>query len=508
MGSRAVLAGAATALLPLLMPGVAAGAAREEIGSFDHPVYVTSDPGDAGRLLVAERRGIILEDRGGARSVWADLSKLVLCCEGERGLLSIVPAPDFHQSDRLYVAYTGEVAAGGQAGDIHVDSFRHVAGGLVREPVLAVPHSLETDQNGGQLQFGPEGALYASFGDGGGIGDPFNDAQDLESLLGKLIRVYPYPESSPPYVVPADNPFVHRAAFDEIWGLGLRDPWRFSFDRAGGDLVIADRGENSRQEIDLGPRLVGEPGGRQANYGWDCREGTLTYGGDSSESCKESVDLIDPIFEYPDEDHQDGTAHGCSITGGYVVRDPSVPDLAGRYIYGDLCTGVVRSLVLHAPSPAATDRAEAALSVPPASGLISFGEDACGRVYIVTEAGPIYRVVGDGPRSCEALPPRTPLEHVARHRTVVAIRAWHGNRDRSIVRLNARVKPCPENRHRRLVLTRDGRRAASRRVRGRCVVGFKVHVADRTVFRALLPADHGAKAVRSRRVVVPGPQGR
>ena len=123
MGSRAVLAGVATALLLLLAPGIAAGAAREEVGSFDHPVYVTSDPGDAGRLLVAERRGIILEDRSGVRSVWADLRDLVICCEGERGLLSIVPAPDFHRTDRLYVAYTGELAAGTQAGDIHVDSF-------------------------------------------------------------------------------------------------------------------------------------------------------------------------------------------------------------------------------------------------------------------------------------------------------------------------------------------------------------------------------------------------
>ncbi len=508
MGSRAVLAGVATALLLLLAPGIAAGAAREEVGSFDHPVYVTSDPGDAGRLLVAERRGIILEDRSGVRSVWADLRDLVICCEGERGLLSIVPAPDFHRTDRLYVAYTGELAAGTQAGDIHVDSFRHVAGALIREPILAMPHSLEPDQNGGQLQFGPEGALYASFGDGGGIGDPFNDAQDLESLLGKLIRIYPYPESNPPYVVPADNPFVHKAAFDEIWSLGLRDPWRFSFDRAGGDLVIADRGEETREEIDLGPRLVGKPGGRGANYGWDCREGSLPYGGDSSESCKELVDLIDPVFEYPDEDPQDGTAHGCSITGGYVARDPSVPDLAGRYLYGDLCTGVVRSLVLHAPSPAATDRAEPALSVPPSSGLISFGEDACGRVYIVTEAGPIYRIVGDGPRSCDALPPRTPLGPAARRRTVVAIRAWHGSRDRSIVRINARVRPCAENRHRRLILKRDGRMVASRRVRGRCVVGFKVQVEDRAVFRALLPAHRGAGAARSRRVVVRGPQDR
>jgi glucose/arabinose dehydrogenase len=143
----------------------------------------------------------------------------VLCCDGERGLLSIAPAPDFHSSDRLYVAYTGELAAGGLAGDVHIDSFRHSNGALVREPVLSVPHSLEPDQNGGQVQFGPEGGLYASFGDGGGDGDPFDNAQDLQTPLGKLIRVYPYPGDTPSYVVPGDNPFVGKAAFDEIWSL-------------------------------------------------------------------------------------------------------------------------------------------------------------------------------------------------------------------------------------------------------------------------------------------------
>jgi hypothetical protein len=504
MGSRAVLAGATAALLLLIPPGAASGAAREVVGSFDQPVYVSSDPEDAGRLFVAERRGVIVEDRGGSRSVWADLRDLVLCCEGERGLLSIAPAPDFHRSDRIYVAYTGDVAAGGAAGDIHVDAFRHVAGALVREPVLAVPHSLEPDQNGGQVQFGPEGALYASFGDGGGVGDPFDNAQDLESLLGKLIRVYPYPELDPPYVVPADNPFVHEAAFDEIWGLGLRDPSRFSFDRDGGDLVIADRGEGSRQEIDLSPRLVGKAGGRGANYGWDCREGSIPYGGGSAPSCAESVDFTDPIFEYPDEEPGDGGAHGCSIVGGRVVRDPSVPDLDGRYLYGDLCTGIVRSLVLDAPDPAATDRAEPALSVPPPAILSSFGEDSCGRVYIVTEAGPVYRVGGAGPDRCEPAPPPPPLVAAARHRTVVGLRAWHGSRDRSVVRVNARVKPCAENRRRTLILKRDGRRLASKPVRGRCVVGFRVEVERRAAFRALLPPAPGAPGARSRRVLVRG----
>jgi hypothetical protein len=505
--SRAIPTAAASALVFLLAPGVASGAAREEVGKFDEPVYVTSDPEDAGRLLVAERRGTIVEARGEERPVWADLGSLVLCCEGDRGLLSIAPAPDFHSSDHLYVAYTGEVAAGGEAGDIHIDSFRHSKGVLIREPILSVPHSGEPDQNGGQVQFGPEGALYASFGDGGGDGDPFDNAQDLETLLGKLTRIYPFPGTTTSYVVPGDNPFVGTAAFDEIWSLGLRDPWRFSFDRLSGDLVIADRGENSREEIDLAPRLAGEAGGRGTNYGWDCQEGSIDYTGDSSETCtKKSPPLTDPVFDYPDQDPGDGSAHGCSITGGYVVRDQSVPDLYGRYLYGDFCLGAVRSIVLTAADPSSTDRPEPALSVSPSS-LSSFGEDSCGRIYIVTRFGPVYRVVGDQPNACGQVA-STPLPRAApRRRTVVALRVWHGSRDLSIVRINARVTPCAENRRRRLILKQDGKRLASKRVRGRCVVGFRARVERRASFRALLPLGRGAGTVRSRTVLVTGPRG-
>lgn len=488
-------------LLFLLPPGAASAAVLDHVGMFDNPVYVSSDPEDAERLLVAERRGVIFEVRGGGRVVWADLQDLVLCCEDDRGLLSIAPAPDFHHSGRVYVAYTGEAAAGDLAGDIHVDAFHHGGGARVRERILSVPHSLNADGNGGQLQFGPENALYASFGDGGGAGDPFDDAQHLERLLGKLIRIYPVPGNLPSYVVPADNPFIGQAAEDEIWSYGLRDPRRFSFDRDTGDMVISDVGQDAREEINLAPRLAGAAGGGGVNYGWDCQEGTIPFSGESSAACSETIPLTDPVFDYPHAAPPDGGAHGCSIVGGYVVRDETVPELYGRYLYGDYCVGAVRSIDLTAANPHSTDRAEPTLSVQP-SVLTSFGEDSCGRLYITTRIGAVYRLVGGQSNACGLRSTPPPSATPRLRRPVVGLRAPRNRRDPSKVLIKARVRPCVENRGRRLILKRNGSRFARKRVRGRCVVKVRVRVKRRTSFRALLPLGRGAGTVRSRRVVV------
>jgi hypothetical protein len=495
---------AITAALLLLASGSASGAALEQVGIFQEPIYVTSDPGDYGRLLIAERSGVIVETSGREQRVWADLRDLVLCCEGERGLLSIAPAPNFHESDRLYVAYTGESAAGGSPGDVHIDAFRHGAGALIREPILSVPHSSEDNHNGGQLQFGPEGSLYASFGDGGGNGDPFGNAQNLETLLGKLIRIDPRPGAGiPSYVVPSDNPFIGQPAADEIWGYGLRNPWRFSFDRGTGALVIADVGQEKREEIDFAPRLSGEPAGRGANYEWNCREGSIAFPG-AGEACADATGFQGPVFDYPHEDPGDGSAHGCAIVGGYVVRDESVSDLNGRYLYGDFCLGAVRSIDLSSPDPRATDRPEPQLDVPPYS-LDSFGEDSCGRVYVVTRSGPVYRVVGGQPNPCGSTAAPPPGPGARSPRTKVGLRVVRGRH--GLVRIKARVRPCAGNRGRRLILKRGGRRLARKRVRGRCVVRFRTRVTRRTSFRALLPLGPGAGIARSRRVVVRGPRG-
>src|SRR6188472_3490300 len=241
----------------------------QPVGKFNQPISVSSDPGDAERLLVGEREGAIVEVVDGAKIPVADISALVSCCESERGLLSILPAPDFDSSGRIYVAYTGTPAAGGSEGDVHIDSFRPVPGGgaPIREPILSVGHAANANHNGGQLQFGPDGHLYVSLGDGGGGGDPLQSGQDTEVLLGKILRIDPHPGQVPAYSIPAGNPFAAGPGRDEIWAYGLRNPWRFSFDRLDGDMAIADVGQNAREEVDFAPSLTaGAIGGAGANY--------------------------------------------------------------------------------------------------------------------------------------------------------------------------------------------------------------------------------------------------
>lgn len=327
----------------LLCAAGASAATLEPVGSFEQPIFVTSDPGNAERLFVVEREGRVMEVDGGAISQLADLTSLVSCCESERGLLSIALAPDFDASGRFFAAYTGKAAAGGAEGDVHVDAFHHEGGSLVREPILSVDHSVNANHNGGQLEFGSDGYLYVSTGDGGGGGDPFESGQDLGSLLGKILRVEP-----------------RAGAEAEIWSYGLRNPWRFSFDRMTGDMVIGDVGQSAREEVDLAPSPApGVVGGKGVNYGWNCREGFIAYTSPGA-SCAGAGGFTDPVFDYPHADPGEGKAHGCAITGGYVVRDPSLGGLYGRYLYADFCAGEIRSLLLPAGAGglATDDRAE------------------------------------------------------------------------------------------------------------------------------------------------------
>jgi len=267
----------AVALVVSLSLAGAAGAAAatlEPVGDFEQPIFVTSDPDDPNRLFVVEREGrVMLADAAGI-GAFADLGPLVSCCASERGLLSIALAPGFAASGRFYAAYTGTAAAGGEEGDVHVDAFRRAgenAGDLLREPIIAVGHAVHANHNGGQIQFGPDGYLYISTGDGGGGGDPLGSGQSLDTLLGKILRIDPRPGAEPAYEIPPDNPFAGETEFDEIWSYGLRNPWRFSFDRAGDDLVIADVGQGAREEVNHAPSPgVGVVGGAGANYGWNC----------------------------------------------------------------------------------------------------------------------------------------------------------------------------------------------------------------------------------------------
>jgi hypothetical protein len=459
----------------LLGAGATSAASLHLVGSFKQPIFLTSDPGNPNELFVVEREGRVVRFENDATSVFADLTELVSCCESERGLLSIALAPDFDSSGRFYAAYTGTSAAGGEVGDVHVDAFRHEGTTLVREPLFSVGHSANANHNGGQLELGPDGNLYVSIGDGGGSGDPFESGQDLTSLLGKILRIEPDPGAKP-----------------EIWSYGLRNPWRFSFDRATGDMAIGDVGQNAREEIDVAPSpSTGAVGGSGSNYGWNCREGFIAYTNPGA-SCTGAGGFTEPAFDYPHADPGDGSAHGCAITGGYVVRDPNLGGLYGRYVYADFCVGEIRSLLLPAGGSglASDDRSEG-LSV---ASPVSFGEDSCGRLYVIAQAGSVYRLEGTAPSVCtttsaaplrlagpiragKAKPLRLRLE-AARHR------AKHGVR----LTLTARVSPCAERPGDTVQLNRGGRLLAKKRFNRRCLTRFHRHIAHSSTFRAVLPA--------------------
>jgi hypothetical protein len=295
-------------------------------------------------------------------------------------------APDYESSGLAYVFLTAE----SPAGELQIRELHRSADPDRAEPgpgrlVLAVPHSQASNHNGGQLAFGPDGFLYAATGDGGGSNDPEDDAADTASLLGKILRIDPREGAAQP-----DNPFGN-----EVWSYGLRNPWRFSFDRATGDLVIGDVGQGVKEEVDWAPAAAG--GGRGVDYGWHCWEGTIPTPSDpnnreSAPLCPIRLPAQAPVLE---RDHE---ASGfCAIVGGFVVRDPGVPSLAGRYLYGDNCHSGLESAVLGAPGdPAGTGLAVGALT--------SFGEDACGRIYTASLNGAVSRLQEGAPSSCSFAP--------------------------------------------------------------------------------------------------------
>jgi hypothetical protein len=485
----------------------AGAVALEPIGKFNQPISVTSDPGNAERLLVAERQGVVDEVAAGVATPIANIASLVSCCESERGLLSIVPAPDFDSSGRIYIAYTGKPSAGGAEGDVHVDSFRLAPGGgtPIREPIITIGHAVNENHNGGQLQFGPDGYLYISLGDGGGGGDPLHSGQDTEVLLGKILRVDPHPGQSPTYSIPPGNPFAAGPGHDEVWAYGLRNPWRFSFDRASGDMVIGDVGQDAREEVDFAPSPGGGVGsGAGANYGWNCREGFIAYT-NPDPVCASASGFTEPVFDYPHTDPGNGSAHGCSIIGGYVIRDPSLGDLYGRYVYSDFCSGEIRSLLLPstAGGRASGDRSEGLTLTKPSS----FGEDACGRLYVASDEGTVYRLVGFTPSACSSPPPATAGQESAiaptgqglgierKHQALdLHLRAQPAGARLKIV---VEASPCAGQAGDRVQLNRGGKRFGSKLLDDRCLARFFARVKSPATFRALLV---GSEEVRSERL--------
>jgi glucose/arabinose dehydrogenase len=347
------------------------GVSLKRIGRFSSPVLVTAPAGDRRRVFVVEQGGTIRLLTGGkrVRRPFLDIRGDVTA-GGEQGLLGLAFAPDYARSGIFYVYFTA------RNGSEKVQEFRRSsrnanrADKSSRRQVMSMADPYP-NHNGGNLLFGPDGYLYIGTGDGGSGGDPENRAQNLDSLLGKILRINPRRRGSSSYRSPKSNPFVGRAGRNEIYAYGLRNPWRYSFDRRTGDLYIGDAGQDAVEEIDFAAR--GEARGR--NFGWSCFEGRRVY--DDSRNCPNAVG---PVLDY------DRSGGECSVTGGVVSRDPDVPDLAGRYLYGDYCAGKLRSFRIQ--NGKATDDRGLGLNVPE---LSSFGEDASGRVYATSLNGPVYR---------------------------------------------------------------------------------------------------------------------
>jgi glucose/arabinose dehydrogenase len=350
----------------------ATGVRLAEIGTFDGPTYIASPPGDRSRRFVTEREGRVIMLRNGRRSTFLDISDRVRT-EGEEGLLSIAFHPGYARNRRYFVYYIDD------EGWIVVAQFRATPSGNGTRPgsgrtVIRQRHT-RVNHKGGQLQFGHDGMLYTGFGDGGGGGDPDRNGQDLSSLLGKILRIDPKPGGG--YSIPADNPFRGRSgARGEIFAYGLRNPWRFSFDRRTGDLTIGDVGQDEVEEIDFlkASRRAKRPRGG-VNFGWSVFEGRRRYRDGSAPG------HVPPVLQ---RFHRSGS---CSITGGYVIRDRALGTLRGAYVYGDLCDGRLRIARISSGRP----RGGRLLGVG-VRHLVSFGEDARGQVYAVSLQGGVYRL--------------------------------------------------------------------------------------------------------------------
>jgi glucose/arabinose dehydrogenase len=351
------------------------GVRLERVGTFSSPLYVTAPPGDRRRVFVVEQGGRIMVVRDGRklRRPFLDIRSQVTA-GGEQGLLSLAFAPDYARSGRFYVYFTD------RAQQERIVEYRRASAnradpGSAR--VVLVMADPEPNHNGGLMVFGPDRLLYVGTGDGGGGNDQHGargNAQDLGSLLGKILRIDPRSSGGRPYTSPRSNPFAGRAgARREIYAYGLRNPWRFSFDRRTGDLAIADVGQNAVEEVDF----VRRGRGRGANFGWRPFEGRRRN------FAEPAPGAIFPVITHT---HAAGF---CSITGGYVVRDRGVPALFGRYVYGDLCEGRVRAARLR---PGRRTRGRIVPRLRKVDSLSSFGEDARGRVYAVSLAGPVYRI--------------------------------------------------------------------------------------------------------------------
>ncbi|MFZ5828116.1 MAG: PQQ-dependent sugar dehydrogenase [Bacillota bacterium] len=344
---------------------------EQMVDGLNRPISLVAAGDGSGRLYALEQPGRIrlIEGSKLVEQPFLDLTDRVLARGNEQGLLGLAFAPDYARSGLFYVHYSGQ-----KGGETVIARYRRSAGDPRRgdpgsEEVLLTVEQPYANHNGGAIMFGPDGSLYIALGDGGSAGDPGNRAQNLDLLLGKILRI----DVSQPgaYRIPPDNPFAGKAGRDEIWAYGLRNPWRISFDRETGDLWIADVGQNQIEEINFQP--AASRGGE--NYGWKLFEGTERYSGGGS-----PPPVVEPVAQYT---HQEG---GCSVTGGYVYRGSAVPALTGIYLYADFCSGKIWGL------KRAGERWESSLLLDTELAVAAFGEDEQGELYVVDRGGSIHRV--------------------------------------------------------------------------------------------------------------------
>ncbi len=366
---------AAVTVIALSGASPAMGAQLTQVASgFQGALLVTAPAGDD-RLFVVEQGGtvrIIRPDGTVVPRPFVDLSSLV-SSGGERGLLGLAFHPRYASNGRFFVNYTNRSGTTVVA-ELRVSGNRDVANAGSRRVLMRIAQPY-ANHNGGMVAFGPDGFLYIGMGDGGSGGDPENRAQNLRSLLGKMLRIDVNGRTAArPYRIPASNPFRGRPGVPpEIFALGLRNPWRFSFDRVRGDLWIGDVGQNSREEIDF----VTLARARGANFGWKRFEGRSRFSGVGLSAGR----LVQPVADY-------GHGAGCSVTGGYVYRGPGIPGLDGRYVFADFCTSRVWSMRA-GPTPGGLREITGALGtrLPTAGengGVRAFGEGADGRLYVST----------------------------------------------------------------------------------------------------------------------------
>jgi glucose/arabinose dehydrogenase len=358
-------------------PGTAGVRLQEVATGLDFPLFLTAPAGDASRLFIVEKTGRIRIVKNGSllAAPFLDLGAKV-SNGSEQGLLGLAFHPQYAANGRFVVDYTNS------SGDTRVSVFRVSADPDVADPsseqvILAVDQPF-SNHNGGMVVFGPDGKLYIGLGDGGSGGDPQGNGQNRNALLGKILRLDV--SGTGQATIPADNPLVGQAgARGEIWSYGLRNPWRFSFDRETGDLWIGDVGQNAREEIDASTSAAGF--GRGLNYGWNTMEGTACFS--PSSNCNRTG-LVLPVLDY---EHSEG----CSVTGGYVYRGTAIPALRGHYFYADYCQGWVRSFRLSGGAPAGQQEWA---TLRPGGQITSFGEDANGELYLMISSGKVFRITG------------------------------------------------------------------------------------------------------------------